>query len=56
MKRRLLSLLAALLGCLLLSSASAELPESLEEIGSSAFEGDAALTGVLTLPESVSSV
>ena len=48
--------LLGLLLALCLSMAAAELPEQLTEIGESAFEGDAALTGVVYLPDPVKTV
>lgn len=54
MKKMLLALLAALL--VLGSCCMAELPENLQEIESSAFEGDVSLTGVLSLPDNVTAV
>lgn len=53
MKKTLAILLLALLLC---ASAAAELPTALQVIGSSAFEGDTALEGVITLPDEVTAV
>jgi len=54
MKKCLFALLAALL--LLCSCCLAELPENLQEIEASAFEGDSSLEGVLSLPDNVTAV
>ncbi len=56
MNKRLALLLCALLCCFSLTLASAELPADLTHIENEAFAGDAALTGILTLPEGVLSI
>lgn len=56
MKYRFFSLLAAALLMLAGTACAASLPADLIAIEEGAFEGDAALTGVLTLPEGVTSV
>ena len=56
MKKIVSGWLLALVMVLCVSGAFAELPANLEVIESGAFEGDEALQGVLTLPESVKNV
>ena len=54
--KKIISAFALLLCAMLCMTAVAELPENLESIEASAFEGDTKLTGVLTLPDGVTSV
>lgn len=54
--KKIIAALALLLCAMLCMTAVAELPENLESIENSAFEGDTELTGVLTLPDGVTSV
>lgn len=54
--KKIIAAFALLLCAMLCMTAVAELPENLESIEASAFEGDTKLTGVLTLPDGVTSV